>query len=260
MNISANCLFHITPEINYLISILENGFYPRYCIEEVGFFTAFAGFDKVMVAQPMVCFCDIPLSSMKAHVEKYGYFGIGMDKTWGRAKAISPVTYVYPHSATGDLLRFISFKTLLLYEERHEQFFGLMMILKNYYKAIEGHMYKEGKFGSEIFNFYDEREWRYIPFNKIEELAKDNPTIKSFLEKEVFDDLTLREQHNTLISNPCALKFNPTDIKYLFVKADSDLEILTEYIEKNYMRGKSSREITSLISKIIVLERLLQDM
>lgn len=101
MNLSANSLFHITPNIDFLISILKNGFSPRYCIEEIGFFTPFSE-EKELVAQPMICFCDIPMGAIQEHITKYGSYGLGMSKTWGIAKCISPVTYVYPHSSTAD--------------------------------------------------------------------------------------------------------------------------------------------------------------
>lgn len=259
MNVSANSLFHITPKLEFLINILKNGFHPRYCIEEIGFFTPFTK-DNEMVGQPMICFCDIPLGAIGEHVNKYGFYGIGMKKEWGKTKGISPVTYVYPHSATGDLIRLLSLKSFfLLHEDKHDQFLGLTQIIKNYFKSISGHMYKDGKFGEVEYNFYNEREWRYVPFGEIEKLFGKVENVRSFLEKIDFDQIDIREKHNAIMSEYCSLKFTVSDIKYLFVKDDKDFEILVDFIETDYLKDHESRNIGRLISKIQILDNLMSD-
>ena len=259
MNISANTLFHITPKIEFLKSMLSNGFAPRYCIEEIGFFTPFTS-DSAMVAQPMVCFCDITLSTINEHVTKYGSFGLGMTKQWGQKNGISPVTYVYEHSSTADLIRFIVGKTFeMKINDDSNQFLGLLQILKNYYKASSGHMYKNGKFQSELYNFYNEREWRYVPFGQIEKSAEFEPSIRTFLEKEAFDNENVKERNNTILSKYCSLKFKHTDIKYLFVKNEKDFEILSDFIENDYLEGSDKQTIRKFIGKIQILDNLMED-
>lgn len=259
MNLSANTLFHITPKIEFLESILTSGFAPRYCIEEIGFFTPFTN-QTEMIAQPMVCFCDIGLASIKEHINKYGSFGLGMTKEWGKSKGISPVTYIYEHSATADLIRLTTFNALnMQINDENDRFLGLIQILKNYFKSTEGHMYKNGQFQEKLYNFYDEREWRYIPFGEIERIATEIPHIRTFLEKTTFDNTTEREKHNKILQQNCSLQFNHKDIKYIFVETNDDFERLSDFIEKQYLNHESKKAQRSLIGKIQVLKNLMQD-
>jgi len=260
MNLSANCLFHITPKIEYLKSILNNGFHPRYCIEEIGSFSPYVS-EKEMIANPIVCFCDIPLNSIKEHILKYGYFGLGMTKDWGRKNGISPVTYVYKHSSTGDLIRFISWKAFEMeVNPSNDQFLGLVQILKSYYKTSEGQMYKDGKFQDTIYNFYNEREWRYVPFGLIEKAAEKEPNIRAFLEKEIFDNEEQREKNNGILAAYCSINFEPNDIKYLIVKAQTDLSNLADFIETSYLKDAEKKVVRNFISRIYVLDELMEDL
>jgi hypothetical protein len=98
--LSSNTLFHFTGKANYLVSILLEGFKPRYCLEDFKMFEFVLGKDSTDWAVPMVCFCDIPLSKVKDHVGKYGNFGIGLTKEWGISNGVSPLIYVNDKSAT----------------------------------------------------------------------------------------------------------------------------------------------------------------
>ena len=75
----SDTLFHFTKNINTLKNILQNGFWPRYCLEDFNWYNAELGY----IAYPMVCFCDIPLSRINEHVKFYGDYGIGLTKNWG---------------------------------------------------------------------------------------------------------------------------------------------------------------------------------
>jgi len=107
--ISANSLFHYTFCKDRLISILNNGFKPRYSLEKLGllkkdalkeYFEKKLGKEITMedvsdeFAIPMCCFCDIPLNLVGNHIMIYGEYSIGLDKSWGEQNAICPVMYV----------------------------------------------------------------------------------------------------------------------------------------------------------------------
>lgn len=92
--LSSNTLFHFTSKPSFLISILQEGFKPRYCMEDFSMFEFILGKDNSNFAVPMVCFCDLPLSKVKDHVGKYGNFGIGLTKEWGMREKVSPLMYV----------------------------------------------------------------------------------------------------------------------------------------------------------------------
>jgi hypothetical protein len=69
--------------------------------------------DNEMYSTNMVCFCDIPLSDLAIHVEKYGGFGLSFSKDFIAQKGGGPVHYIprnaslppdlpSPHKCKGD--------------------------------------------------------------------------------------------------------------------------------------------------------------
>src|SRR5438552_2629153 len=90
---SANTLFHFTG-VRALKGILRNGFYPKYRKENLSVATPrISKYKNAYV--PMVCFCDLPLSRIRQHIDFYGEYGIGMRKEgWGIERGISPIIYL----------------------------------------------------------------------------------------------------------------------------------------------------------------------
>lgn len=92
--ISANTLFHFTKTQKILINILKTGFRPAYSAE----FGPSVD-DKMETHEiPMICFCDLPMSSLHKHIgldgkDGYGEYGLGMSKEWGKVKLLNPVNY-----------------------------------------------------------------------------------------------------------------------------------------------------------------------
>lgn len=93
-NISSETLFHFTPKPEYLFQLLQNEFKPRYYPEIIHL----EGMKTLNKAIPMVCFCDIPLSQIKDHIDTYGNYGIGMTKEWAIKNKLNPVLYLEPSS------------------------------------------------------------------------------------------------------------------------------------------------------------------
>lgn len=70
LTISSNTLFHFTKNIENVINILKNGFRPHFCVEDLNIIAPDLGsIDELEFAIPMVCFCDIPLSQARVHME-----------------------------------------------------------------------------------------------------------------------------------------------------------------------------------------------
>jgi hypothetical protein len=100
INLSANTLFHFTTNTKSLLSILRNGLFVRYSLENFENLIH----DQAEIVLPMVCFCDIPLSQVKRHTISYGKYAIGLSKKWGMNNKINPVIYAYPNSTTSEIL------------------------------------------------------------------------------------------------------------------------------------------------------------
>jgi hypothetical protein len=92
-------LFHFTNQAESLFDILKAGFWPKYCLEDIGW-QNFEKFDYI--AFPMVCFCDIPLSRIAEHTGYYGSYGIGLKKEWAEKNALNPVLYISSKSGLRD--------------------------------------------------------------------------------------------------------------------------------------------------------------
>ncbi len=86
----SSTLFHFTKHESSFFSILKNGFWAKYCLEDIQWQNGGVDF----VAFPMVCFCDIPLGRISEHVDFYGSYGIGLTKEWAKKNNLNPVAYL----------------------------------------------------------------------------------------------------------------------------------------------------------------------
>ena len=92
MGLYPNILFHFTDK-DSLFKILESTFKPSYSKEYIeGIKT------KKEFAVPMVSFCDLKLSELKDHIDKYGNYGIGLNKSWALKNGLNPVMYINKNS------------------------------------------------------------------------------------------------------------------------------------------------------------------
>lgn len=255
-NISANTLFHFTNKIDYLINILTNNFYPRYCLENLEYLNP-----NLEMAIPMVCFCDIPLSQIKNHISRYGEYGIGLSKEWGKKKKINSVMYTVPESHPTDLLK-SSLEIACSFWELDDECNDSEKIRCTYYddidfmaKYIFGYTRFLKPYENDNITFYDEREWRYIP--NMFQLFDNN--IPYYLRKEEFNDSGIRKMNNKLLEESCSLKFKPNDIKYIIVKDDEEVLNVERKIGQIKGNKYTYDEIRLLKSRIITLEQIRSD-
>ena len=261
----ANTLFHFCKSdkknkkgrmdgFDKLKSILKNGFFPRYSLENVS--TISKSTDRI--AFPIVSFCDIPIGRLKQHNEFYGYYGIGMDKeNWGLGKKLNPVIYI---SHDTSLLK--SFKTAfegaIALNKSHDksEYLESMRKMAAYTKPLSGHARTiHGK--KQFKDFYQENEWRYVPINK-----DIQPYI---LERDYKKD---KERLNKIAQEKACLKFHPNNIRYIVVETDFNVDELVDFIEDNIsdiLSGTKDPHLREhwkkmLFTKIVILEELFKDM
>lgn len=155
-NISSTDLFHFVREERFLKGIIQHkSFWPYYCVEYC--------WAKRHWAIPMVCFCDIPLSQIRNHINKYGGngYGIGMSKKWAVSSGISPVLYAsYNSPIYRQLKKFSSTFIPSTSENDMSVSERLLYTMKRVTASEEEQRHiARGK----KRKFYNEREWRYIP-------------------------------------------------------------------------------------------------
>jgi hypothetical protein len=269
-NLSSETLFHFTQEYDTLVSIINNGFYPRYCIEK---FSAYEIANNTAI--PMICFCDIPLSKANFHMNDYGKYALGMKKEWAIKSGISPVFYttdkglcykrIYdifgflldefmenPLGQTAEICKNIEslggveipekINSRIKLEQLNKKLpsiIGAIIDTKYNTKPIEGISNKTGK----LKKFYDEKEWRLIPI--IEESLGKFSSINEYQ----FSDSKFSEENKKI--EKYALKFDYTDIEYIIVEDDSKREDIISALKKHFNTPDGENYINS--QKIIIL-------
>ena len=245
MAVSANTLFHFTRKIDNLKEILKASFHPKYSLEDLS--NAVPG--EVYTARiPMVCFCDLLLSQIKDHINFYGDYGIGLRKKgWENKKGISPIIYLPKKSISSNLLKEIAKRYRSLQPKEDNQIHKHLPEFYKYIKAYDGLAFNRRTKEMENRIYYDEREWRYSPnsFPVLPEKIEDH----GFLETE-----------NNRMAKSKPLIFTAHDVKYIIVKNEKEVSAFAEFIILNLQKRFTVSERNLLISKLISVEQIRDDM
>lgn len=237
MPISSNTLFHFYKEKEFLKQALKEGLWPRYCVER-----KWNGKD---FAIPMFCFCDIPLSQIKDHINEergYGNYGIGVTKDFARVNKITPVIYLSQGSFfMNKILYFISNKLQEPATNLKKINFEELMLY--YIKKVGGY----NSFSEHKRKFYDEREWRYIP-----QISQD---VHIELLTGKYDKQKITQEYSERTKS-CKLQLKPEDISYLIVKNESDITDIIKTLQQKY---ENHRLLEHLYSRIITIKQILKD-
>ncbi|MFC1984007.1 abortive infection system antitoxin AbiGi family protein [Chloroflexota bacterium] len=250
--LSPDTLFHFTPSLDNLLSILKNTFYPRYCYDE---------FDLIdndeqsfrEDATPMVCFCDIPLSQLMNHIETYGKYGLGMSKEWGEREGLNPVIYYNKNSYLSKQLSKLT-NTHIWGNNLATNAFGEVML---YIKPYEGTLYQGGHAVKENTRFYDEHEWRYIPDKNI---IKAKNIGLTFLQQHMYlNTEVLAKANSKLETDELKLSFHANDIKYIIINNDSQINNMVKEL-RDIKGSRYDREtVDRLMSRIITVKQIQND-
>jgi Putative abortive phage resistance protein AbiGi, antitoxin len=247
MPLSANTLIHFTKDKESLKGILEDNFQIFYCKE-----TITLGAKTSSRAIPMVSFCDIPLSQIKDHISKYGSYGLGMTKEWGKKRGLNPVLYLSPESDLSlsfqkALNHFIKIQdgTFNVQNQTDEQ--RSLINLARYIKNYEANL-SRNNVTDENYRFSDEREWRHVPS------YADNQAM-------IFDYASFektKEHIQTFLSN-LRLSFEPNDIKYIIINDDTEIGEFINHLRYTKGNKYSHSDVERLTTRIITTEQIKSD-
>lgn len=248
MAISSNSVIHFTNKIENLKGILNSkGFRLKYCSEHL----KFDGFG-LPFANPMICFCDIPLSEVKNHIDSYGSYGIGLYKSWAKDSQLNPVLYIDENSDTAKLMKtaFERFLELHKNEDAYDQtIFDAFFNLSQYCKNYEGPL-KHGKINDEKYRFYNEREWRFVPNEEM--LGKNERAITI---REYIKD---KEKYNKTLENTY-LKFDIENISYIIVNDSDEIPDILELINKVFEDTCTAKQLKILGTKVLTTNQIFND-
>ena len=274
--IKSNSLFHFTPKEEYLLDILENGFWPRYCSEDIEWLIPkdfknelekqeednfwetltkeLIKYNISSIAYPMSCFCDIPLSKITAHTDFYGGFGLGMTKEWGIRKRLNPIFYLSDNSIIPNLIQSFLLKTApidfwkSIQSEKTNQ--NTIIQLIKFLKPLRGKMKVNGKEVTK--NFDEECEWRYAP------ASDENNLFPNFLPNFLANNNEELQDSNIVTKKVASLNFEPSDIKYIFVPEDSNIPTIINKINTIFTNYPEHERLL-LLSKVISLDTIRKD-
>jgi len=201
-------------------------------------------------AYPMVCFCDIPLSQIKEHIEKYGQYGIGLKKTWGIENGLNPVLYAEIKSHLSK-----EFASVMnhLFKGKDEQLLGLsefeksVIRIMSYVKNYQGELQRQNIMIPN-YRFADEKEWRYVPL-----VEEDIP-----LAVDASKYLKNKTAANEKLCN-MRLIFHPNDINYIIIKDDSEIENFINVLKNAKGNSYTYNDIERLTTRIITVDRIMED-
>lgn len=231
---SANELFHFTEKYSSILSIMNEKFKPFFCVEDISFL--YNDHRNTTFAFPITSFCDIPIDRISMHKENYGNYGIGLRKEWGIKNHLSIVNYSFDKSIKSASYRILtdyySNKCTDLSDKFNSNFRKAFSILIMTSKPYEGKKFdkKIRKWTDKIIRFYDEREWRYLPL-------VDN--LKWSLSPDDFSgdyDAFFKaiEDEQPKIQRQYTLNFNVADLKYIFLKDESEKKMFLNDISLSY--------------------------
>jgi len=246
MPLSSNSLIHFTDQKDALKGILEDNFKIFNCME-----TLKVGSVEIPYIVPMVSFCDIPLSEIKNHIERYGNYGIGMTKDWANRQGLNPVLYMAQTSMLSESYvkawNSLVDSVIDINQLTHEQN-GLADVLR-YTKNYEADLKRKNTL-EEKYRFSDEREWRYVP-----------PFTTDCIPMAGIDwYMTEDNKYNTdskLVD--LRLDFNPEDIKYIIIADDSEISEFIDHLRRAKGKKYSLNEIERLTTRILTVEQIKSD-
>ena len=226
-NLSSTTIFHFTNTLDILKSILKNGFQVRFIYEKL------PG-TKLAYLTNTVCFCDIPLSSIKEHINWYGEYGIGISRKIATQLQLTPVFYI--HSKSRDIPKGSSIKNIEWFEN---------FPFTRYLKQVRGKQMffdEKNKPYWKWKKFYDEKEWRYFPNNPILKISKYTNEIElDNLRKQLNDNKNLEY-----------LLIKPEWIEYIIIKDAKEIKDLKSVFPDN-------EYYDILLTKIITVKQILND-
>lgn len=244
-------LFHFTSKAG-LFGILESNFGISYSRESIVGKGRSVGF-----AVPMVSFCDLKLSELKDHMDKYKGYGIGLSKGWANKRGLNPVFYVSRHcSFTENFISAVEklhshLDTIQDFEQFNAASTAYMEILNTYryIKNYEADLVRSGKKTVPNYRFADEREWRYVP--------PLQATKRPFVPLEKIAGDVQKQGLNASIAH-LKLKFQPEDIRCLIVEHDRERIELIDHLEsvKSRFREDTRRR---LASRILTADQIRRD-
>lgn len=209
MGLSSNILWHQTNEDGFYEILKSKRLCYSYCLERI-----IPMFKLKPVAFPMISVSDYPFSEIGNNRWAYGNFCIGYNQKWGERVGFSPVCYCSYGSRSLQQLNNLLYEAI---QTGSQKLFGLAMFLFSHMKFVEAPL-KTKKQLFKKYRFFDEREWRVVPY--ITETDKDG--IMPFLTEDGYKEYKENNEGRSLLK--IGVDFQYDDIHYIIVETKEDIQ------------------------------------
>ena len=208
MGLSSNILWHQTNEKGFFEILKSKRLRYSYCLERV-----VPSFKLAPIAFPMISVSDYPFSEIGNNQWTYGNYCIGFKQSWGVKSGFSPVWYFSPGSRGLRQLN-VLLEEALTAESKGR--FGAIMYLFANMKFVQAPL-KNKVHEYERYRFYDEREWRIVPYIT----ETDDAEYMPFLTEGSYIEYKKQHDGNSLMD--IGVDFCYDDIKYIIVENEEDI-------------------------------------
>lgn len=225
MGLSSNILWHQTNEKGFYEILKSRKLLYSYCQERI-----IPAFKLKPVAFPMISLSDYPLSEINHNKWAYGNYCIGFKQKWGIEAGFSPVWYCSYGS------RGIRQLNLLLAEaikSDYKPLIGIVMFMFANMKLVDSPLETKNKTFNQ-YRFYDEREWRLVPYIT----ETDKAGVLPYMTKVDYEKF--KEEHNNSSLLEIGVEFQYDDISYIIVETDVDVQKVRNIVgEKTHIFTKA---------------------
>lgn len=219
-NLSSYTLSHFTSSLHNLESILKQGLEYHTIAEKI------PG-RKFAYYVDCICFCNIPLSQIGEHLRWYGYYGVGIKRSFLKESGCSPVLYAHSNSP------FFPKGNSLVAKKAYES-----MLVTGFIKRDMGKQVPKGKRKAVTKVFSDEKEWRII---------KGTPRV--YQVDNLSEMYALKQCH---ISNQPII-ISPNEIEYIIVPND-DYQAFYAWLTTTFPMS-----YVDYLPKILTAQQILRD-
>ena len=215
MGLSSNILWHQTNEQGFYEILKSKKLRYSYCLERI-----IPEFKFKPIAFPMISVSDYPLSEIGNNQWAYGNYCIGFKQIWGVKAGFSPVTYCSLGSRSLQVLNILLDDSL---KNDIQSRFGAVMYLFAHMKFVQAPLVtKHKKFKN--YRFYDEREWRVVPYIT----ETDNSKLWPFYDEEDYKEFKKENNGTSLLD--IGIDFQYDDIHYIIVEKEDDIHRTRELV------------------------------
>ena len=208
MGLSSNILWHQTNEKGFYKILKSKRLRYSYCLERV-----VPSFKLAPIAFPMISVSDYPFSEIGNNQWTYGNYCLGFKQSWGIKSGFSPVWY-FSFGSRGLRQLDVLLEDALSADSKGR--FGAIMYLFANMKFVQAPL-KTKEHEYERYRFYDEREWRIVPYITETDKAEYMP----FLTEEGYTKY--KKQHSGSSLMDIGVDFSYDDIKYIIVDNEGDI-------------------------------------